>query len=84
MVECTALEMRHTRKGIQGSNPCLSATSYHNAGRKRGFSRGTAYQPWVCCDAVVFWGGRRAGVLPGLRLQIVMVTPTGIEPVFQP
>ena len=28
MVECTALEMRHARKGIQGSNPCLSAT-YH-------------------------------------------------------
>ena len=26
MVECTALEMRHTREGIQGSNPCLSAT----------------------------------------------------------
>ena len=25
MVECTALEMRHARKGIQGSNPCLSA-----------------------------------------------------------
>ena len=26
MVECTALEMRHTRKGIGGSNPPLSAT----------------------------------------------------------
>ena len=26
MVECTALEMRHTREGIQGSNPCLSAS----------------------------------------------------------
>ncbi len=25
MVECTALEMRHTRKGIGGSNPSLSA-----------------------------------------------------------
>jgi hypothetical protein len=25
-VECTALEMRHTRKGIGGSNPSLSAT----------------------------------------------------------
>ncbi len=25
MVECTALEMRHTRKGIEGSNPSLSA-----------------------------------------------------------
>ena len=28
MVECTALEMRHTREGIQGSNPCLSARSF--------------------------------------------------------
>ena len=27
VVECTALEMRHTREGIQGSNPCLSARS---------------------------------------------------------
>lgn len=26
MVECTALEMRHTCKGIGGSNPSLSAT----------------------------------------------------------
>lgn len=26
MVECTALEMRHTRKGIGGSNPSLSAS----------------------------------------------------------
>ena len=26
MVECTALEMRHTRKGIGGSNPPLSAS----------------------------------------------------------
>ena len=26
VVECTALEMRHTRKGIGGSNPPLSAT----------------------------------------------------------
>lgn len=26
MVESTALEMRHTRKGIVGSNPTLSAT----------------------------------------------------------
>ena len=25
MVECTALEMRHTGDRIQGSNPCLSA-----------------------------------------------------------
>jgi hypothetical protein len=25
VVECTALEMRHTRKGIGGSNPSLSA-----------------------------------------------------------
>ena len=25
MVECTALEMRHTREGIEGSNPSLSA-----------------------------------------------------------
>ncbi|CCM77793.1 conserved hypothetical protein [Rhizobium mesoamericanum STM3625] len=25
MVECTALEMRHTCKGIVGSNPTLSA-----------------------------------------------------------
>ena len=25
MVECTALEMRHTREGIVGSNPTLSA-----------------------------------------------------------
>jgi hypothetical protein len=25
VVECTALEMRHTRKGIAGSNPALSA-----------------------------------------------------------
>jgi hypothetical protein len=27
VVEGTALEMRHTRKGIVGSNPTLSATS---------------------------------------------------------
>ena len=27
MVECTALEMRHTREGIEGSNPSLSAKS---------------------------------------------------------
>ncbi len=27
MVECTALEMRHTCKGIVGSNPTLSATT---------------------------------------------------------
>src|ERR1700761_4249653 len=27
VVECTALEMRHTRKGIGGSNPSLSAIS---------------------------------------------------------
>ena len=26
VVECTALEMRHTREGIVGSNPTLSAT----------------------------------------------------------
>ena len=26
VVECTALEMRHTRKGIGGSNPSLSAS----------------------------------------------------------
>ena len=26
MVESTALEMRHTRKGIEGSNPSLSAS----------------------------------------------------------
>ncbi len=25
-VECTALEMRHTRKSIEGSNPSLSAS----------------------------------------------------------
>jgi hypothetical protein len=25
VVECTALEMRHARKGIGGSNPSLSA-----------------------------------------------------------
>jgi hypothetical protein len=25
VVECTALEMRHTREGIEGSNPSLSA-----------------------------------------------------------
>ena len=35
VVECTALEMRHTREGIVGSNPTLSASnpfhsiSYH-------------------------------------------------------
>lgn len=28
MVECTALEMRHTRKGIGGSNPSLSAITF--------------------------------------------------------
>lgn len=28
MVECTALEMRHTCKGIVGSNPTLSAIFY--------------------------------------------------------
>ena len=28
MVEGTALEMRHTRKGIVGSNPTLSAITY--------------------------------------------------------
>ena len=28
MVESTALEMRHTRKGIGGSNPSLSATLF--------------------------------------------------------
>ena len=30
VVECTALERRHTRKGIQGSNPCLSAKTIYN------------------------------------------------------
>ena len=29
MVECTALEMRHARKGIGGSNPSLSAKLFH-------------------------------------------------------
>ena len=28
VVECTALEMRHTREGIEGSNPSLSANCY--------------------------------------------------------
>ena len=28
MVECTALERRHTRKGIEGSNPSLSALTF--------------------------------------------------------
>lgn len=28
MVECTALEMRHTCKGIVGSNPTLSAITF--------------------------------------------------------
>ena len=28
MVESTALEMRHTRKGIGGSNPSLSASTH--------------------------------------------------------
>ena len=28
MVECTALEMRHTCKGIVGSNPTLSAIGF--------------------------------------------------------
>ncbi len=36
MVESTALEMRHTRKGIVGSNPTLSAR-YNKAARKGGF-----------------------------------------------
>ena len=30
MVECTALEMRHRRKPIGGSNPSLSATIHHH------------------------------------------------------
>ena len=30
MVESTALEMRHTRKGIAGSNPALSAKLCQN------------------------------------------------------
>jgi hypothetical protein len=28
VVECTALEMRHTRKGIGGSNPSFSAINF--------------------------------------------------------
>ncbi len=36
MVECTALEMRHTCKGIGGSNPSLSAIlSIHCANLER-------------------------------------------------
>jgi hypothetical protein len=30
VVECTALEMRHTGNRIEGSNPSLSATSVKN------------------------------------------------------
>ena len=33
MVESTALEMRHTRKGIEGSNPSLSANFVAHAPR---------------------------------------------------
>ncbi len=29
VVECTALEMRHTREGIVGSNPTLSAIVFY-------------------------------------------------------
>ena len=35
MVECTALEMRHTRKGIVGSNPTFSAISRSRELRSR-------------------------------------------------
>ena len=40
MVESTALEMRHTRKGIEGSNPSLSATirKSHDPSRTFGMS----------------------------------------------
>jgi hypothetical protein len=31
VVESTALEMRHTRKGIGGSNPSLSASQVESA-----------------------------------------------------
>lgn len=34
MVECTALERRHTVTGIQGSNPCLSAVNKVKKGKK--------------------------------------------------
>jgi hypothetical protein len=36
VVESTALEMRHTRKGIAGSNPALSATTQPLGLRKPG------------------------------------------------
>ena len=60
MVESTALEMRHTRKGIEGSNPSLSATPNENISDlalKRLWPRiqphfhpqamGLAYQGWL-------------------------------------
>ena len=55
VVECTALEMRRTREGTQGSNPCLSATqSQHqspssgrrvNAAALAGLQGPTRFQP---------------------------------------
>ena len=35
VVECTALEMRHTGNRIEGSNPSLSATDLSTAVHKR-------------------------------------------------
>jgi hypothetical protein len=48
VVEVTALEMRHTRKGIVGSNPTLSATLYPKTPDR-----------WEC-EPTVFCAHRRA------------------------
>ena len=48
MVESTALEMRHTRKGIGGSNPSLSARTVSGAVRRR------PRDPAKTLDSVIF------------------------------
>ena len=46
MVESTALEMRHTRKGIGGSNPSLSARTVSGAVRRRPRDPAKTLEQW--------------------------------------
>ena len=56
VVECTALEMRHTREGIVGSNPTLSAIALRRncalgeAGKSRNIKGFPKLAPHCACQ----------------------------------
>lgn len=71
MVECTALEMRHTCKGIVGSNPTLSAIKHNYHAMKH--VRKRAVLTCVTFDCGAISAARLKQPVPKRPTQVVMV-----------